>query len=435
MEIPGLAELRGIGPLFSDRLTTKELFGLVDQAGAVRWDGISGVAESSRAAAAWLLCASNANAFGRVEQHGFSPLGKGRLWGYRGQKGSYKTILPRLHRLPVKDRAECERAFTWFYAAISAWHNSYFRYRNDHVDDGGLERDTALGVAQHYELPTFLVDWTWDPIVAMAFAIANLKPGKHGVVFIRDFGDGREPTRSYNVLLPATFAERPWRQRAFFSWHPVPPESFGDLVVRAIDGGLSEALADVKQYRRLTFPACEQDIKWAEEYRTVLMRDQASWIGELAEWSRNVARRGANGPIHPQVLNMEDLQARCRASGLEMPRFDVKMHNISATENVSLTMDYLDQMAIRRDQRDGRIKYYIPFLLTACAGMPQHSWVNSPTDQAFGDPRAGVFTEGGVPQVDYWHHDLTKSIQHGQVIPKLENTMLIPRPSPGRSAG
>ena len=102
----------------------------------------------------------------------------------------------------------------------------------------------------------------------------------------------------------------------------------------------------------------------------------------------------------------------------------------SATENVSLTMDYLDQMAVRRDQHDGHIKYYTPFLLTACAGMPWNSWVNSPIDQASGDPRADVFTAGGGRRVDDWNQDLKKLKLFSKLKPELEDVMLILRPDP-----
>ena len=430
MNIPGLAELRGVGQLLADNTSTEEIVGLVDQANQVRWEGNAGVAKSSATAAAWLLCMGDANAFGCVEQHGFSPVAKGRLWGYRGQNGAYKTIVPRLHRLRAHERLEWNRAFTWFHAAISVWHNTYFRYRNGSVDACGVEHDAALGVAQHYGLPTCLVDWTWDPLVAMAFAMAELEPGEQGVVFVRDFGDGREPTRSYNVHLPATFVQRAWYQRGCFAWHPVPPESFRDPVVRTIDGGLSEARTDVRHYRRLTFSACYADIKWAREHRNVLMRDEAPWIGDLAKWSRDAAQRGAQGPTHPQVSDMKGLRARCQSCGLEIPGFNVETCDSAATENVSLTMDYLDQMAAIRDPRDGRIKYYIPFLLTACAGMPWYSWVNSPNDQASGDPRAEVFTEGGVRRVGYWHEDLRKLKALGQVVPVLVDAMLVLRLPP-----
>lgn len=161
------------------------------------------------------------------------------------------------------------------------------------------------------------------------------------------------------------------------------------------------------------------------------MRDDAPWIADLAKWSRSAAQRGAEGPEHPSVSDMESLRGRCQSRGLEMP-LDIRMHDsAAATENVSLTMDYLDQMAVKRDQRDGCIKYYIPFLLTACAGMPWHSWVNSPDRQASGDPRAEVFTEGGEPRVDRRQQDHLRKLKlYGERMPGLEDAMLIPRPSP-----
>jgi len=61
MEIAQLASIRDVGPLLMD---DSGLGVLVELAGEIQWQGNAGTARSAASAASWLLCASDANAYG-----------------------------------------------------------------------------------------------------------------------------------------------------------------------------------------------------------------------------------------------------------------------------------------------------------------------------------------------------------------------------------
>lgn len=273
------------------------------------------------------------------------------------------------------------------------------------------------------------MDWTWDPLIALAFAMAKLRPGEKGTVFVRDFGDGTRPTSSYNVLLPPPMAKRGWRQRGLFSWFTVPPENLENPMVRAIDGGLSRALADVSFYRRITFPASRTDIIWAQQYHSELMENELHGIEYLAQWSRDAARNGAIGPVHLHVLTFDDFEDWCQRFELGLPELLVDADRFVSTEDVTLTMDYLDSFAVRRSGQTGSVAYFIPFLLTATVGMPFLNWTTTPNVQPLGDQRAEVFfDEDGSPRSQEWRNRLRYLELFGKTEPELATQMTIPRP-------
>ncbi len=277
-------------------------------------------------------------------------------------------------------------------------------------DNGGVEHESAMGVAQHYQLPTFLVDWTWNPFVALAFAMSDLRDGEEGVVFLRDFGDGTNPTSDYNVLLPPSFAKRAWRQRAFFSWHPVAPEDWDNPVVQRIAGDIPRHNAMPNNYYHIKFRATESDIKWAKQSYAGLMKEDLPGLGCLAKWCLEAARKGANGPLHPNVLSLDDFQKWCNRCNLNLPEFVVTNREVEVTENFALMMDYIDEMSVRRNPSNGTIGYFIPSVLTACVGMPWNSCMKYPARglKNLNDPRADVFfDDDGQPCMDHWHKKLS----------------------------
>jgi hypothetical protein len=70
-----------------------------------------------------------------------------------------------------------------------------------------VERDSLwhwLSVAQHYGLPTRVLDWTYSPFIAMHFATANIdKFDKDGVIWAVNYVKAHEllPEKLKNVLL------------------------------------------------------------------------------------------------------------------------------------------------------------------------------------------------------------------------------------------
>ena len=411
MNVRDMNDIERVGALVDVQGNTDDcLRRLVALANRIESAGLRLKAESSSSAAAWLLCAADANAGGQVGTCLQLPsIVQGRLLGFRGQKGVFSGIVPSLYRLPEQERGTCRTAFHWFHAAISAWHNEHFRYRNGEYDGGGVEFEAALGVAQHYQLPTYLVDWTWDPLVAMAFAMADLGAGDQGVVLLRDFGAGMEPSGSYNVLLPSTFAERAWRQRALFSWETVPPEDRDNPWTLAIAGNQPRLRGSAESYYRVAFSADEEDIRWANEMRAALMAEiKAPKLGDLAGWCQDAARRSRQVTFNCRLLAVDDFRRRCEEFRLRLPDFFAASTDVAATEDIGLMMDYLDAVAARRDPSDGHLKYYLPALLTACVATPWCSWMHHayPEGEGLDDPRATVFFEHGRPLEDSWSQKL-----------------------------
>jgi hypothetical protein len=154
-------------------------------------DGIAFSAPSAIAAAVWLLDCAHFNAlgpsYGAVNKE--KPFFKNRLLGYRGQSAKYTTLVPSLHRRPPAEQALHNHAFSWFHLAITAWESAHFKYLSNPSFMSGIEYESAIGAAQHYGLGTYLTDWSWDPLVALAFAINGSSVGDRVTVLLRDFGD------------------------------------------------------------------------------------------------------------------------------------------------------------------------------------------------------------------------------------------------------
>ena len=447
MSVSRLAELKRIGPLISEEQNTRgavhDLLTLAENVGQTE---MQVTAPSASHAAAWLLCVQDASAWGKVGERpdiqqpyfdvaGESGLGPNVLIAFRGQAAKYESIVSTLGRLKKSERIEWDRAFMWFHAAVSAWYNTHFRYLNGKRDNGGIDSEAALGLAQHYQLPIFVLDWTWNPMIAMAFALAGVSPGQEAVVCVRYCGDGSRPTESHNVLLPPTFARRPWRQRGLFSWQPVTPELWSDPTVLLLEGGLTRLAAKPDSYWRIKFPASAPDIGWAKYTRRRLMHDEEPKLGGLATWARTAAQQAKGEPPHARVLDVESFKERCRSKNVQLPSLLTQPESTTYTENPGLVLDYLDEMSIRRSPVDGKPKYFIPNLSTACAGMPFLSWFASKQDperlQTMDERAAVFFGEDGSPKHMHWdqQHGYLNSIGQSrpELIPGLIESLLVER--------
>jgi hypothetical protein len=108
-----------------------------------------------------------------------------------------------------------------------------------HVQNGKMTDDWDwLFIAQHHGLPTRLLDWTFNPLVAAFFACEGSATGKRDgeiiAVRIDDVGllaGGDRDASPFDIetdrfLYPAVVAPRIGSQRGLFSIHPAPAKAW-----------------------------------------------------------------------------------------------------------------------------------------------------------------------------------------------------------------
>jgi hypothetical protein len=137
---------------------------------------------------------------------------------YRGQKED-RLLAPKLSRLKPRDmtRVELERVMI----------EEFKRTAPPHLDIVPESTVEWLAIAQNYGMATRLLDWTFNPLAALWFAVAR-KPGRgDGVVWILQSGDledlGDEDALSVErvkVVRPRHIVGRIVSQLGLFTIHP-----------------------------------------------------------------------------------------------------------------------------------------------------------------------------------------------------------------------
>jgi hypothetical protein len=99
-----------------------------------------------------------------------------------------------------------------------------------------------LTLAQHHGLPTRLLDWTNNPLVAAFFAVANESNSTDAIVYSHNIQDVEiiDPTeyidpfaiKTLGFLLPTRVTPRIVTQRGLFSVHPRPNEAWEPEALR-----------------------------------------------------------------------------------------------------------------------------------------------------------------------------------------------------------
>ncbi|MGL5724989.1 FRG domain-containing protein [Cetobacterium sp.] len=95
---------------------------------------------------------------------------------YRGQRDSTWKLLPSIHRKRDKGKIDMENHEKKLYKNIRKQNHSEFKRQDEFINE--------IIKMQHYGVPTPLMDWTTNPLIALFFATSS---GGDGKIFIADF--------------------------------------------------------------------------------------------------------------------------------------------------------------------------------------------------------------------------------------------------------
>lgn len=110
----------------------------------------------------------------------------GAIWLYRGQAAD-RPLVPRLYRL---DFSPTTREYLRYYHEVEKRILGYFqRHAIPMLVSVPENQNEWLALAQHYGMPTRLLDWTLNPLVALYFAVEAAGIEEDSVVWAGEFID------------------------------------------------------------------------------------------------------------------------------------------------------------------------------------------------------------------------------------------------------
>ncbi|MEQ8178258.1 MAG: FRG domain-containing protein [Amphiplicatus sp.] len=169
---------------------------------------------------------------------------------FRGCGSVRHSCLPSIGRFDEYDQLQEIRLFHAFKRSASLF----------------LDRTPAndwewLALAQHYGLPTRLLDWTSNPLVACFFAVASSPYDDDAVIYAHTIRDDEviDPNvehspfeiQAVGFLLPAHTTARIASQKGLFSVHPAPSEAWRPTGLNEARFVIQKAVR--KRFRRRLF--------------------------------------------------------------------------------------------------------------------------------------------------------------------------------------
>jgi FRG domain len=144
-----------------------------------------------------------------------------RCW-FRGQSDSRWELTPRLYRLGLtpEEVANTERHMVQDFEIMSA-----------SIRNGAEKNHDLYFLQQHYGMPTRLLDWTTNPLIALYFACEPIQDNQCGKVFFLDAYElvkSKQPDgRNFGIATSGRPAFRAWMDH-IFGWIEKPKEMISE---------------------------------------------------------------------------------------------------------------------------------------------------------------------------------------------------------------
>ncbi len=196
---------------------------------------------------------------------------------YRGQKSAQYKLVPKIGRYEsLKTLANLEKEERYMLNLFKRYSVPYlsFQPKNDFE---------WLALAQHHGLPTRLLDWTRNPLVAVFFAIEEDFDGDSALFLYTNsshmvISDQKSPfalNTEVGKYVPDNFTDRIIAQNGLFTVHKDPLKEFDDsknlekyIIPSDYRKGLKRSLYKFGVHRASLFPDLDGLSKYIEYLRT-----------------------------------------------------------------------------------------------------------------------------------------------------------------------